>query len=81
MKTPAKKIPKHGGKRTGSGRKPREAPLVALTTRIRPDVSERLETLKARLGLSYPATIEWLLDTSEALRVLELERLRMEAQS
>ena len=71
----SKKKTTHGGKRARSGRKPREEPLVALTVRLKPDVSERLQTLKARLGVSHPALIEWLLGTSEALRVLERARL------
>jgi hypothetical protein len=60
-----KKKTTHGGKRAHSGRKPRETPLVALTVRLKPDVSERLQSLKARLGISVPATIERLLDVAE----------------
>lgn len=63
----SKKKTAHGGKRARSGRKPREEPLVALTVRLKPDVSERLQTLKARLGISHPALIERLLDGFDLL--------------
>lgn len=69
---PTMKKSTHGGTRANAGRKKRTKPvLVAHTVRLKPDVSERLQTLKACLGVSHPATIEWLLGTSEALRVLE----------
>jgi hypothetical protein len=46
-----------GGKRKGAGRKPREAPLVALTMKLDPDLLDAWNARKAELGISGPALL------------------------
>ena len=46
-----------GGKREGAGRKPRKAPLVALTMKLDSDLLDAWNARKAELGISGPALL------------------------
>jgi len=48
----------HGGKRTGSGRKPCESPKQTLSTRIRPELIVRLRDYAKNIDKSQAEIIE-----------------------